>query len=146
MNLTPPDLSSSPFVTGFRSTFKHQHQISIRRRRACWLQKELFLILSCSPLSLHHSWNDFVHNVNTILVKLPRRDFPLPELFIPCISSCLLCGLTMDSKGNFSSCHKSSIRLRSGLSGGVCHQVMLFSSKEACARLEACLGSLSCMN
>ena len=47
---------------------------------------------------------------------------------------------------NLSSCHKSSIGFRSGLSGRVHHQLIFCSSKKVCARLDVCFGSLSCMN
>ena len=57
-----------------------QCRISIRRSRAWWLLQEPFLILGCSTLSLHHSWNNLVQNVVDIFCTLLRCDFPLPEL------------------------------------------------------------------
>ena len=45
----------------------------------------------------------------------------------------------------FSSCHKFSIGLASGLSGGVIHQLIPLLSKKSLALREVCLGSLSCI-
>ena len=55
-------------------------------------------------------------------------------------------GFTRVSKKNFNLCHKFAMGLRSGLSGGLHHQFIPFSSKKALAILEVCLGLLSCMN
>ena len=53
------------------------------------------------------------------------------NFLIPCTSSCLLCGFTFDFKKNLSSCHKSSIGLRSGLSGGGTPPVNIFFFEES---------------
>ena len=39
-----------------------------------------------------------------------------------------------------------SMGFRSGLSGGVGHQLILFSARKVLAHLEVCFGSLSCIN
>ena len=45
----------------------------------------------------------------------------------------------------FNLCHKFSIGFASGDSGGVRHQLIPLSVKNACARRDVCFGSLSCM-
>ena len=52
-----------------------------------------------------------------------------------------------DSRTNltFSSCQRFSMGLAPGLSGGVFHQLMLFSAKNSLAAADVCFGSLSCM-
>ena len=62
------------------------------------------------------------------------------------VSSCLHFGLISLRMNSFNSCHKFSIGLQSGDSGGVCHQLMLLFSMKDFAILDVCLGSLSCMN
>ena len=137
----------------------------------CWLLKEPFLA-TYSAMSNPNSMKQGVVAPKRAFfnILLPRLE-PPPQLelpcakrdqcifahfsgvtffaqnfLIPCTSSCLLCGFTFDSKKNLSSCHKSSIGLRSGLSGGVRHQLIFFSLKKAFACLDVCFGSLSCMN
>ena len=68
------------------------------------------------------------------------------KLTIPWIRSSLFIGFTSLLKCSFSSCHKFSIGLQSGDSGGVCHQLTPFSRKNCCASLDVCLGPLSWTN
>ena len=70
----------------------------------------------------------------------------LQNVVMPSTSSCLHFGLISLRMNSFNSCHKFSIGLQSGDSGGVCHQLMLLFSMKDFAILDVCLGSLSCMN
>ena len=70
----------------------------------------------------------------------------LQNFKMPSTNSCLVLGFTSLQINSFSSCHKFSIGFMSGDSAGVFHQLIPFSSKKCLARIEVCLGSLSCMN
>ena len=59
----------------------------------------------------------------------------VPKFLNAAMSSSLVRGFTFDSRYNFSSCQTFSIGLRSGLSGGVRHQLMSCLSKKAWAHL-----------
>ena len=65
---------------------------------------------------------------------------------IPSISCSFVVGFTSLLMYSLSSCHKFSIGLRSGDSGGVCHQLIRLFSMYFFAYFDVCLGSLSCMN
>ena len=64
---------------------------------------------------------------------------------IPFTNSSLVLGLTSLRWYFFNSCHKFSIGFKSGDSGGVFHQFMLFSVRKSLHRFEVCFGSLSCI-
>lgn len=68
------------------------------------------------------------------------------NLEIPFTNSSLVRGFTIVLRKCFSSCHSSSIGLRSGDSGGVFHQLIPFCSIKVLASRLVCLGSLSCWN
>ena len=55
-------------------------------------------------------------------------------------------GFTSRQMYSFNSCHKHSIGLQSGDSGGVFHQLILFWTINSAACREVCFGSLSCIN
>ena len=59
--------------------------------------------------------------------------------------SCLLRGLTCRQINSLSSCHKFSMGLASGDSGGVVHQLTPLVLRNSLARFDTCFGSLSCM-
>lgn len=65
---------------------------------------------------------------------------------MPSINSSLVFGFTSLLTYSFNSCHRFSMGLQSGDSGGVFHHKTPFASKNALAALELCLGSLSCIN
>ena len=65
---------------------------------------------------------------------------------IPSISCSFVVGFTSLLMYSLSSWHKFSIGLRSGDSGGVCHQLIRLFSKYFFACFDVCLGSSSCMN
>ena len=60
---------------------------------------------------------------------------------IPSINSCFILGLTSLLLNSLSSCHMVSI----GFKSGVFHQLIPLSAMKSLAKLEVCLGSLSCM-
>ena len=82
-------------------------------------------------------WHTSIEQFSTVTVS--------QNCSIPVTSSCFDVGFTSLRKNSLSTCHRFSIGFRSGLSGGVCHQLIRFCSKNSHARLEVCLGSLSCM-
>ena len=98
------------------------------------------LISSCLPIQFNHFWYHFSKVSNIFLTLLCIHC--LPELHnhinIVSFTSLLIYSL--------SSCHKFSIGLRSGDSGGVRHQLIPFSSMNFFACFDVCLGSLSRMN
>ena len=64
---------------------------------------------------------------------------------IPSISSCFVLGLTSLIMNFLSSRHKFSIGFKSGNSAGVFHQLIPLLVMKLRAKMEVCLGSLSCM-
>ena len=107
-----------------------------------WLPKERFsfemwnrsLKLRCCSFCLHYflrSWSMYLANFSSVTLSAQNA-------FIPSTSSCLFYDFTFDSKWNFSSCQKFSMGFKSGLSGGVRHRFISFSSKKALARLVVC--------
>ena len=66
---------------------------------------------------------------------------------IPTISSCFVLGLTSLLQNSLSSCHIHvfSIGFKLGNSAGAFHQLIPWSLMKSRAKLEVCLGSLSCM-
>lgn len=71
---------------------------------------------------------------------------PSQNCKIPSMSSCLLCGFFSPLRNCFMLPQTFSIGLRSGDSGGVCHQLMPLSCMMPFASREVCFGSLSCIN
>ena len=65
---------------------------------------------------------------------------------IPSISCSLVIGFTSLLINSLSSCQRFSIGLRSGDSATVFHQFTPSCCKKFLAKLDRCLGSLSCMN
>lgn len=65
---------------------------------------------------------------------------------IPSISSFFVVGLTSRWMNSFSSCHKFSMGLKSGDSGGVFHQLIQLLSRKSATKCEVCFGSLSWTN
>ena len=112
-----------------------------------WVVKSIFkiaLLLLLPPLPLGRlSWG---HGRCTYRISLPSPSQRKTPLFRQPVLVCFAASLSILSK-NFSSCDKFSMGFNSGLSGGVRHQFISFSSlKKALARLDVCLGSLSCIN
>ena len=106
----------------------------------------LFLIFCSSTFEVHHSWNRLVHDMIDIFHTFLWHYFLPPELLDSIHKFPFVTCFTFDSKKKLSSCHKSSIRFRLGLSVGVPHQLMLCYSKKACAHPDMCFRTLSCMN
>ena len=100
------------------------------------------LISSCLPIQFNHFWYHFSKVSNIFLTLLCIHC--LPELHNPINQLLFRCRLYFPS--DVSSCHKFSIGLRSGDSGGVCHQLIPFSSMNFFACFDVCLGSLSRTN
>ena len=92
-----------------------------------------------------NSWNCLLKDMIDVTPTLGSIHPFVPKFLNAAMSSSFVRALTFDSRYNFSSSQTFSIRFRSGLSGGVRHQLMPCLSKKAWARLDVCLGSLSCI-
>ena len=96
-----------------------------KRERVCVSTASSAVVATCCKLSslsgtiLHHHLRDVIHmylvHFSTVTVS--------QNAMIPCTSSALFCGFTSRRRYSFSSCQRFSIGFRSGLSGGVLHQL-----------------------
>ena len=86
---------------------------------------------------IHLSIHTYIHTHNGSLGSY-KHTFKLNKI--------RLCKYIHTYVHTFNSCHRFSIGLASGDSGGIFHQFIPHSAKNAAARRDVCFGSLSCIS